>query len=130
MEDMFNATIICDKCGKKAQNIEIIKDGFRLRIKQCPGCGRKWYHPLDLEEYKNFSKLREKNFEVKLRFVGNSFCVSIPREIISFQEDMMNEMKEKMNQMIRMNLDSPEKLTLYFSKRIKKRQMESDENGR
>lgn len=119
VSDIFNANIFCE-CGGKTINTEILRDGFRLRAKKCTGCGKRYYHPVDLEDYRNFSRLRQKDFSVKLRFVGNSFCVSIPREIISFQEEMMREMKREMGEMIRMSLDGPEKLSLYFSKKLKR----------
>lgn len=115
--DIFDATILCEKCNKKAKPLVIYKDGVKIRTKVCPKCGRKWYHPIDIQEYKEFEKLKEKEFSVKLRMIGNSFCVSIPREIIDFQEEMMKEI----NEMIKMSLDSPKQLTLYFNKKIRRR---------
>ena len=115
--DLFDATILCEKCNKKAKDLVVHKDGLKIRAKVCPSCGKKWYHPLDMQEYKEFEKLKDKDFNVKLRMIGNSFCVSIPREIIDFQEEMMKEL----NEMIRMNLESPERLTLYFRKKLRRR---------
>ena len=47
-----------------------------------------------MEEYKKFNDLKNKLFKVKLRVVGNSYTVSIPKEIVEFihkQEKMMND---------------------------------------
>ena len=116
MKDIFNATILCENCNKKALKGRIIKDGFPLRIWKCPNCNKVWYHPADMQDYQNFKKIKEKTFKVKLRLVGNSYTVSIPREIIEFQEEMQREMDD----MIRIAMDGPEKLNLFFSKKIER----------
>jgi len=116
MEDIFNHAILCNKCNLETIQDSIEKEGFELRIKKCPKCSYTIYHPLDLEEYKNFKKIRIKQFQVKLRLVGNSYTVSIPREIIDFQEEMHREM----NKLISMTLEEPEKLSLFFSRRIRR----------
>ncbi|MBT6044823.1 hypothetical protein HOG54_02120, partial [Candidatus Woesearchaeota archaeon] len=51
---------------------------------------------------------------VKLRMVGNSYTVSIPKEIINLQENIF----EEMNTLIKMSLESPEKLSLFFSRKL------------
>lgn len=116
MKDIYNTTILCEKCNRKTKKKTIHKEGFTLRAWECPKCNKLWYHPLDQQEYQNFQKLRDKNFRVKLRLVGNSFCVSIPKEIIEFHREMQKEM----NEMISMSLEEPEKLSLYFTKRFKR----------
>lgn len=117
MADIFENTIVCDQCNKKTEKGHLIKEGFRLRAWRCKECNKEWLHPLDLQDYKNFSKIRNKNFSVKLRLVGNSYTVSIPREIIEFEEEMQKEI----NQIIKMTLEEPEKLSLFFSgKRLKR----------
>mgnify|MGYP006865048817 CR=1 FL=1 len=58
--------------------------------------------------------MRKKDYSVKLRLVGNSYTVSIPKEIIDFQENIF----EEMNSLIKMSLESPEKLSLFFSKKL------------
>ena len=116
MADIFENSVVCDKCNKKTIKSTILKEGFQLRAWQCPECKKIWMHPLDEQEYNNFNKLKNKTFEVKLRMVGNSYTVSIPREIIDFENEMMEEFK-KMDNLIRMSLDEPERLSLFFGKR-------------
>lgn len=118
MADIFENAILCEKCNKKTKQALVARNGFKLRAWQCPSCKKIWYHPLDLQEYENFSKLRSKQFSVKLRMVGNSYTVSIPREIIDFQEEVEREMSNihhEMNKIIHMNLEEPEKLSLFFN---------------
>ena len=71
---------------------------------------------MDLEKFKQFDQLKNKPFQVKLRLVGNSYIVSIPREIIDFQEEMHREI----NELINMTLEEPEKLSLFFSRKIRR----------
>ena len=73
--------------------VKILKDGFILRAVKCPQCSNKIIHPEDLKEYENFSNLKSKRFQVKLRYVGNSYAVSIPREIIDFLGEQEKELK-------------------------------------
>ena len=101
MIDMFDEIVVCSGCGKKMQRIDIIKNGFRLRALQCDKCEKRIYHPADIEEYKRFSQLKQRPFAVKLRMVGNSYTVSIPREIVDF----MNE-QEGMHQLIKMQKEA------------------------
>lgn len=116
MEDIFNHPILCNDCNTQTTDDTVIKDGFQLRIKRCPDCKKIIYHPLDFQEYENFTKLKRKQFQVKLRLVGNSYTVSIPREIIDFQE----EFHEEMIRLINMSLEEPEKLSLFFSRKIRR----------
>ncbi|MFH1592276.1 MAG: hypothetical protein ABIB47_02835 [Candidatus Woesearchaeota archaeon] len=115
MEDIFNHTILCNKCNLETKGTTIYKGAYKLRAKECPNCGKIIYHPIDLEEYKNFNNIKNKQFQVKLRLVGNSYTVSIPREIIEFQE----EMHQEINKLISMSLEEPEKLSLFFTRRIR-----------
>ena len=69
-----------------------------------------------MQEYENFQKLKNKEFKVKLRLVGNSYTVSIPREIIEFEEEMRREIDD----VIRISLDGPERLSLFFSGKLKR----------
>ena len=91
----------------------VIKNGFKLRSWKCPGCGETWIHPADLKEYEDFQKIKQKEFQVKLRMVGNSYTVSIPREIVEFGEI-------KSDKTVRVCLEQPEKVTLFFSKVTKR----------
>ena len=116
MADIFETTVICDTCRQETVKGHTIKEGFQIRMWQCLRCHKEWLHPSDVEEFRRFQELRRKTYHVKLRLVGNSYTVSIPREIIAFQEEMQKEI----NTMINLSLDEPEKMTLYFSKRIER----------
>lgn len=116
MEDIFDNPILCNKCKVQTIDKTINKDGYNLRAKKCPKCNKLIFHPLDIQEYKNFNKLKNKQFQVKLRFVGNSYTVSIPREIIEFQE----EFEREVDKLINMSLERPEKLSLFFTRKIRR----------
>ena len=64
--------------------------------------------------------LRNRDFQVKLRMVGNSFSVTIPREIIEFEEKF-RQIEKEMDKMIHMSLQEPGKLTLFFKKDIRRK---------
>ena len=117
-EDLFENVIICKECGKKMEKHILNKNGFQIRAMQCPKCSKKIYHPGDVEEFKRFSVLRNKPFSVKLRMVGNSYTVSIPREIIDFfneaEEHMQSQMKE-MHKMVTLALEDANSLSLMFN---------------
>ncbi|MEA3378855.1 MAG: hypothetical protein U9Q69_04415 [Nanoarchaeota archaeon] len=109
MKDVYDATIVCDRCNKKTIRSYVLKDGFKIRIWSCPECKAKWYHPGDMEEYREYKELRDRRFNVKLRQVGNSWAVSIPKEIIEFEE-------VKQTKIVRISLDEPGKITLSIKK--------------
>ena len=85
MRDVYENNIVCKKCRKVTIKSHIIKEGFKIRTWECKKCGRMWHHPLDSNEYLKFSKLRQKEFKVKLRKVGNSYSATIPQEIVEFE---------------------------------------------
>jgi len=91
-------------------NASIEKNNFKLRLVECKKCGNKIIHPQDLKEYEDFTNLRKKHYKVKLRFVGNSYAVSIPREIVNF----MNEQDRQMKQMVNLCLEEFDKISLNF----------------
>ena len=107
MKDIYDATMSCDKCKKSTIKSYKMKDGFKIRIWSCPQCGETWEHPTDMDAYKEFIDIKKRDFEVKLRPVGNSWTVSIPKEIIKFEEVSQTKV-------IRMSLNEPGKLTLFF----------------
>ncbi len=115
MEDIFENKVLCNVCNSETDKIFSIKDNFRLRKWICRNCNKEWYHPGDLQEYKDFKKLKERKFQVKLRKVGNSHTISIPREIIDFEE----EMQKAFGEILDLALEEPGKLSIYFSRRIK-----------
>jgi len=110
MSDLFNNTILCGKCDVKMNPVQIAKNGFILRAVSCPKCNAKIVHPRDEQEYLNFMNLRKKEFDVKLRFVGNSYAVSIPMEIVNF----MKEQEKVMDDMVRLCFEEFGKISLNF----------------
>ncbi len=110
MIDIFDTTIICKKCGKEMQKSKIEKNGFVLRVVVCPKCREKIVHPLDEAEYKKFLNLKNKEYRVKMRLVGNSYAVSIPKEIVSFMEHQ----EKIMNEMVRLCFEDFGRLSLNF----------------
>ena len=119
MKDIFDAKVHCNQCNKQTEKTIIIKDGFKLRALRCNNCNKHYYHPSDLEEQKRFQELRNKQFQVKLRMVGNSYTISIPREIIDFREECLKDMNQNMNKMLFLSLEEPEKLTIFFNRIFK-----------
>ena len=93
---------------KKAQ---LIKNGFSLRVQVCEKCGEKVLHPVDAHEYSRFMNLKNKTFKVKLRLVGNSYAVSIPKEIVNF----INEHEKKMDEMVKLCFEDFNKISLNFN---------------
>jgi len=110
MTDIFENTILCKHCNKKMQPCQISKKGYVLRALVCETCKNQIIHPEDLKEYENFQNLKKKQFKVKLRFVGNSYAVSIPREIIDF----MNEQEKEMDNIVNMCMEDLGRLSLRF----------------
>jgi hypothetical protein len=90
--------------------IEVERNGFVLRVLKCSKCNSQIVHPGDKKEYEDFQSLKKKNFQVKLRYVGNSYAVSIPREIIDF----MNEQEKRMNEMVSLCFEEMGRISLNF----------------
>jgi len=91
--------------------ILVSRNGFNLRAVKCEKCNETIFHPADKQEYENFMRLKQKEFNVKMRMVGNSYAVSIPREIVDF----MQEQEKIMNNMVRMCFDGAGSLSLRFN---------------
>lgn len=111
MKDIFDQVILCNKCNIRTTKNNAFLDGFNLRVLECPKCAEVTYHPGDLKEYENFKRLKARDFNVKLRMVGNSFCVSIPKEFIDFHR----EFEKNFNDLVRMNLEGPGKISIFFA---------------
>jgi len=110
MADIFDNRILCNKCGREMQKAKISKNGFLLRAVICPNCREKIIHPADEKEYNKFKNLKDKEYRVKMRLVGNSYAVSIPKEIVSFMK-----MHEKMfDDMVKLCFEDIGKLSLNF----------------
>lgn len=110
MTDIFENTILCKNCHKKMQPSSITRKGFVLRTLQCDTCKNTLIHPEDQKEYESFQNLKKKNFKVKLRFVGNSHAISIPKEIIDF----MNEQDNEINEMVNLCMEDIGRISLRF----------------
>jgi hypothetical protein len=110
MTDIFDNTILCKDCDKQMKKIKVLKNGFIFRTLQCLHCNNKIVHPDDEREYKNYIHLRNKNYRVKMRMVGNSYTISIPREIVNF----INEQNRVMDDMVRLSMEKMGKLSLVF----------------
>lgn len=138
-QDLFDHTVLCSKCSKKMKKLLVERSGFRMRALECPECGQRTYHPSDIEEFNKYSQLQKQNFQVKLRRVGNSYTVSIPKELIDFFEDFerpemdihktMKEDMERMNRMVTLALEHANKLSLSFGKGNYDRTREINKNG-
>lgn len=118
MEDIFDNTILCKKCESKMQKARVSKNGFIFRAVVCPKCSEKIIHPLDKDKYDKFINLKNKQFSVKMRLVGNSYAVSIPKEIVSF----MRAQEKMMDNMVRLCFEDFGRVSLNFR--------ESKENGK
>jgi len=112
MSDIFDNTIMCKNCNVKMQKARVKKNGFLLRAVVCPKCGDKIIHPLDEQKYNKFINLKNKEFKVKMRLVGNSYAVSIPKEIVSFMESQ----KKIMNDMVRLCFEDMGRVSLRFER--------------
>jgi len=108
------------------QKGRIIRNGFHLRAIICPKGHDKIIHPQDEEEYKKFKELRQKEFKVKMRIVGNSYAISIPKEIVSF----MKEQEKLMNDIVNLCFEESGRLSLTFNKLMDKNpdKVENKEN--
>jgi len=114
MPDIFDNPILCKKCDSRMKKTAIERNGFIFRAMICPKCNEKIIHPVDEHEYNRFISLKNKEFRVKMRLVGNSYAVSIPKEIISF----MNEQKKMADDMVRLCFEEMGRLSLNFNEGI------------
>jgi len=93
------------------QDSLLSRNGFNLRVKKCSSCGEVLVHPEDKAEYEDFMRLKKKEYEVKMRMVGNSYAVSIPREIVDF----MKEQESMINNMVKLSFQDAGSLSLMFN---------------
>ncbi|MBU0894474.1 MAG: hypothetical protein KKF48_00765 [Nanoarchaeota archaeon] len=111
MVDILDNPILCKKCKKEMQKVNISKNGFILRAVVCPKCSSKVLHPVDEQEYNRFINLKNREFRVKMRLVGNSYAVSIPREIVNF----MQEQEKMVNDMVKLCFEEAGRVSLCFN---------------
>ena len=111
MTDIFDTKIMCKKCDVQMKSKILERDGLQLRAVECSRCKDKIVHPADLNCMNRFNDIKGKTFNVKLRMVGNSHAISIPKEIV----DLMNEQHKLMNERnSRMSRDVDEMVRLAF----------------
>ncbi|MEM4271844.1 MAG: hypothetical protein QXD13_02045 [Candidatus Pacearchaeota archaeon] len=120
--DIFDAKIMCKKCNVQMKPQIVEKEGVQLRAVQCEKCKEKIIHPADLNCLNKFNDLKGKNFSVKLRMVGNSHAISIPKEIIDFMNEQHRimrerhkEMRKRMSDMVKLAFEDFGKISLNFN---------------
>ncbi len=121
MKDLFDAKIVCKQCDVQMKPIYVEKSGFRLRAIHCPHCNDKIIHPGDLHDLEQYNGLRQKTFDVKLRMVGNSHAISIPKEIVDFINETHQRMHKQMSDMVRLGFEDFGKLSITFFNDAQKR---------
>jgi hypothetical protein len=114
MLDIFDQKIICKNCDSEMKKDLVVKRGVELRSVKCLICDDVIIHPADLGKLEQYKGLKGKVFNVKLRMVGNSHAVSIPKEIVNFMNDMHRGMRKEMDDMVRLCFDDFHKLSLRF----------------
>ena len=114
MTDIFEQKIFCKRCDAEMKPCIVEKSGSELRAVRCNECGEKIIHPADLNCLEHFKDLKGKTFNVKLRIVGNSHAISIPKEIINFMNETHRSMKEEMDSMVKLCFEDFRKLSLIF----------------
>jgi hypothetical protein len=112
-QDIFDNAILCGKCNRKMHKSQIAKNGFLIRAMVCDNCNERVLHPIDAENYNKFVSLRNKEFSVKMRMVGNSYAVSIPKEIVSFMSNQQKAMSD-FDKMVRLCFEEMGRLSLNF----------------
>ena len=110
MTDIFDNTILCKKCKTEMKKAKINRNGFLFRAMVCPKCNERLIHPIDEQEYNKFINLKNREFKVKMRIVGNSYTVSIPKEIVSF----MHEQEKMMDDVVKLCFEKMGRLSLNF----------------
>jgi len=111
MNDLFDNPILCKNCNLRMKKATLNKNRFLIRAVICDKCGHKILHPNDEAEYEKFVSLRNKEFHVKMRLVGNSYSVSIPKEIVSF----IREQERIMDDMVKLCFEESGRLSLNFN---------------
>ncbi len=113
MADIFDNKILCRNCNSEMKKSEIVRNGFLLRAMVCSNkrCNERIIHPLDEQEYNRFINLRNKEFRVKMRIVGNSYAISIPKEIVSFLE----EQRKIVNDVVKLCFEDMGRLSIIFN---------------
>jgi len=114
MNDIFDAVIMCRECREEMAKSEVEREGFIFRVMECPNCKDRILHPDDVNAFNQFKNIRGKTFMVKLRVVGNSHAISIPKEIVDFINEPHRQMKRNMDDMVKLCFEDFETLKLRF----------------
>ena len=114
MKDIFDAKISCKDCSVEMKPFEFYKSGIKLRAVQCVKCGDKIVHPADLNKLKRYTDLKGKTYNVKLRMVGNSHAISIPKEIVDFINDTNRRVSRHMDDMVKLAFEDFGRISLDF----------------
>lgn len=110
MTDIFDTTILCKKCGEEMEPTAVTKAGYALRAIECPKCQDTIIHPADQGAFEQYNSLKGKTYHVKLRMVGNSHAISIPKEIVTF----FQQQEKMIDDMVRLCFEDMHKLRLDF----------------
>ena len=92
------------------QHKVVSKNGAEIRAVECPKCNDQIIHPTDLAHLERFNNLKGKTYNVKLRMVGNSHTISIPKEIVNF----INQQEKIMDGMVRLCFEDMHRISLRF----------------
>ncbi|MEK6844404.1 MAG: hypothetical protein AABX83_03160 [Nanoarchaeota archaeon] len=114
MTDIFDAKILCKSCNIEMKPGIMEKSGVELRVVKCSSCGDRIVHPADLNCLEQYKDLKGKTYSVKLRVVGNSHAISIPKEIINFMNDMHKTAKKEMDDFVKLCFEDFDKLSVKF----------------
>lgn len=122
MTDLFDAKISCKNCDIVMSRGRVEHGGMLVRALRCGKCGDMIIHPEDKIAVEQFRNLKGKTFSVKLRVVGNSHAVSIPKEVVDFLHHMHNQIDGDFDKMVRLCVENSKQLSLRFD--------EENEHGR
>ncbi len=122
MTDIFNETISCKECKTEMRHVFLNNQGSELRAIECPKCKKQIIHPADLNSMQNFKTLKDKTYSVKLRVIGNSHAISIPKEIVDF----IRQQERIMDDMVKLCFKDMHTLDLVFGRQAE--ELEEEEN--
>lgn len=117
MTDIFDTTIVCKSCRVPMHPTTVDREGFELRAVRCGQCKDTIIHPADVQSLDQFRDLKGKTFQVKLRIVGNSHAISIPKEIVTFMHEhqrSLGQARRDMDEMVRLCFEDFDRLSLRF----------------
>lgn len=114
MTDIFDAKIVCKNCNLEMKPTIVEKSGVELRAVKCINCGDRIVHPADIHSLEHYKDLKGKTFSVKLRVVGNSHAISIPKEIVNFINEIHKSTMKEMDDMVKLCFEDFRKLSIIF----------------